>query len=79
MHIVQNRLDAGLIYILAIALCRRRPDHYAINQAADWLRSHDYGSEAEMLVSNGSANLPHSSSEQAITSKGDTFSWSLKH
>jgi hypothetical protein len=78
MHIVQDRLDAGLVYILAIALCRRSPDHYAIDQAADWLRSHGYGREAEMLVSNSSANRLHPSSKQAIASKGDKFSWSLK-
>jgi hypothetical protein len=79
MHFVQDRLDAGLVYIFAAALCRRCPDHYAVDQAANWLRSHGYGSEAEKLVSNGGANLPHSSSEQVIPSKGDTFSWSLKH
>lgn len=57
MHIAQDRLDAGLVYILAVALCRRSPNHYAIDQAANWLRSHGYGSEAEKLVPNGGASV----------------------
>ena len=55
MNIKQDRLDAGLVYILAAALYRRCPDHFAIDQAANWLRSRGYSSEADALITNGAA------------------------
>jgi hypothetical protein len=55
MSINQNKFEAGFIYALAKALQRRCPGHFAIDQAANWLRSHGYASEADKLVANSSA------------------------
>jgi hypothetical protein len=61
MNVTQESRQAGLVYSFAAALNRRNPNHIAIDQAEAWLGTHVYGSETEKLVSNGSANLSHSS------------------
>ena len=41
--------NEGLVFVIAMALQRRIPEHIAIEQAAYWLRSHGYDRQADEL------------------------------
>jgi hypothetical protein len=46
----QQRLEAGLVYLMAKALQRRCEDHEAIEDCARWLLEQGYEREAKQLV-----------------------------
>jgi hypothetical protein len=53
----QQRLEAGLVYLMAMALKRRCKDHIALSECAEWLRDQGYEREAEQLAPNFN-NIP---------------------
>jgi hypothetical protein len=45
----QQRLEVGLVYLMAMALQRRCKDHEALSECALWLREQGYEREAKLL------------------------------
>jgi hypothetical protein len=46
----QLKFQAGLIYLLAMALLRRGEGHAAVVEAVQWLTDHGYSREARRLT-----------------------------
>jgi hypothetical protein len=46
----QQRLEAGLVFLMAKALQRRCKDHEALLECAEWLHEQGYEREAEQLI-----------------------------
>ena len=51
MQLNQNRVEAGMVYVLALALHRRSPLHPAIKEAFNWLTDAGFDRQAQQLSS----------------------------